>query len=66
MELHIYSLKTESQASNIWSQNTQLWILKIYAFCQKIQQMVLGPGESAAGVMYLSREYTWKIVVSSP
>ena len=51
----------ESMAVNIKkpkSQNTQLWILKIYAFCQKIQQMVLGPGESAAGVMYLSTEYT--------
>ena len=29
-------------------------ILKIYAFCWKIQQRGLGPGDSAAGVMYLS------------
>ena len=27
-----------------------LGILKMYAFCQKIQQRALGPGESAAGV----------------
>ena len=32
----------------------QLGIWKIYAFCQKIQQRALGPGEKAAGVMYLS------------
>ena len=36
-------------------QDTQLGILKTYKFCQKIQQRVLGPGESTAGVMkYLS------------
>ena len=27
----------------------QLWILKIYAFCRKIQQRALGPGESCWG-----------------
>ena len=32
----------------------QLGILKIYAFCQKIQQRASGPGESAAWVTYLS------------
>ena len=32
----------------------QLGILKIYPFCQKIQQRASGPGESAAGVTYLS------------
>ena len=31
-------------------QDTRLWILKIYAFCQKIQQRSSGPGESTAGV----------------
>ena len=31
-----------------------LWNLKIYAFHQKIQQRVSGPGESTAGVTYLS------------
>ena len=31
-------------------QDTQLGILKIYVFCQKIQQRVSGPGESAGGV----------------
>ena len=36
-------------------QDTQLGILKIYVFCQKIQQRVSGPGESAGGVtQYLS------------
>ena len=29
-------------------------IFKIYVFCQKIQQRGLGPGDSAAGVTYLS------------
>ena len=32
-------------------QDAQLGILKIYTFCQKIQQRVLHPGESTAGVM---------------
>ena len=32
----------------------QLGILKIYAFCQKIQERTSGPGESAAGITYLS------------
>ena len=31
-------------------QDTQLGILKIYAFCQKIQQRTSCPGESPAGV----------------
>ena len=31
-----------------------LWNLKIYAFHQKIQLRVSGPGESTAGVTYLS------------
>ena len=61
MEAHIYSVKVKSQASNIWAkdkmttqrpkpQDTQLGILKIYAFSLKIQQRALCPGESAAGV----------------
>ena len=29
-------------------------ILKIYIFCWKIQQRHLGPGDSAAGITYLS------------
>ena len=33
---------------------TCLIVQRSYAFHQKIQQRVLGPGESAAGVMYLS------------
>ena len=32
----------------------QLGILKIYTFCQKVQQRALGPGQSTAGVTYLS------------
>ena len=35
-------------------QETQLGIRRIYAFCWKIQQRASGPGESAAGVTYLS------------
>ena len=64
MEVHIYSVKAKSQAGNVSQsyndntkrpnlQDSQLGILKIYAFCQKIQQ-VLGSGKSAAGVTYLS------------
>ena len=30
--------------------HTQLGILKIYAFCQKIQQRALCPGDSTMGV----------------
>ena len=30
-------------------QDIQLGILKVYAFCWKIQQRALGPGESAEG-----------------
>ena len=58
MEVHIYSVKAKIQAGNIWVkgiitklQDTQLWILKIYAFCRKIQQRASGPGESTAGVL---------------
>ena len=32
----------------------QLGILKIYTFSQKVQQRALGPGQSTAGVTYLS------------
>ena len=35
-------------------QDTQLGVSKIYSFCQKMWQGVSGPGESAAGVTYLS------------
>ena len=31
----------------------QIRIIKMYAFCQKIEQRTSGPGESAAGVTYL-------------
>ena len=65
MEVHIYIVKAKSQAGNIWIKDimttkrpkpkeSQQAILKIYAFCWKIQQRASGPGESAAGVMYLS------------
>ena len=40
--------------------------LKIYPFCKKIQQRVLGPGETTAGVMYLSMRIHPKIAASSP
>ena len=49
-------------------------ILKIYTFCQKIQQRAVGPGESTVGVtvsiyvesIYLSTEYTWKVAACCP
>ena len=44
----------------------QLEILKIYAFCQKIQQRALAPAESAAGVTIYLWEYTRKVAASSP
>ena len=56
MEVHTYSnVNVKSQAGNIWDKDitttrpkpkeNQLGILKIYAFCQKIQQKTSGPGE---------------------
>ena len=35
-------------------EENQLGILKVYAFCQKVQERASGPRESAAGVTYLS------------
>ena len=35
-------------------QDTQLGILKTYAFCQKTQQRTSCPRDSAAGIMHLS------------
>ena len=40
------------------SQDTQLGILKIYAFCQKIQQKAFGPGEST--LLVLHSIYLWQ------
>ena len=59
MEVHIYSSIKAIVATDIvnrYSDDTkrpklkenQLGILKIYTFCQKIQQKVSGPGESSA------------------
>ena len=57
MQAHIYSVKAKSQVGNIWvkdimatkkrpkPQDTQIGILKIYSFCQKIQQKASGPRE---------------------
>ena len=42
----------------------QLGILKIYAFCWKIQQSASGPGESAAEVTYLSIRMHLKSLLS--
>ena len=41
-------------------QDSQLGILKIYAFCRKIQQRAFCPGESAIGVTYYVFENTPK------
>ena len=46
-------------------QENQLGILKIYTFCQKIQQ-IPQVQESAAGVTYLSMRMHPKIAASSP
>ena len=56
MEVQTYSnVNIKSQAGNTWDKDittirpkpkeNQLGILKMYAFCQKIQQKTLGPGE---------------------
>ena len=45
-----YNKNTKRPKAN----KNQLGILKIYTFCWKIHQRVSGPGESAAGFMYLS------------
>ena len=42
----------------------QLVILKIYAFCQKIQQRASGPGERATGVTYLSMRIHSKVAAT--
>ena len=47
-------------------QDTQLGTLKIYAFCRKIQQRALGPGESTTCVTICLWEYTQKVAASSP
>ena len=65
MEVHIYSVKPKSQTGNIWVKDikndntkrpkpkeTQLGILKIYVFCQKIQQRALGPGVGYVGLCW--------------
>ena len=44
----------------------QLGILKIYAFCQKIQQSASGPGDSIAEFCIYLRECIKKIATSSP
>ena len=42
-----YSQKHSENTKRPKSKENQLGILKIYAFCQKIQQRASGPGESA-------------------
>ena len=56
MEIHIYNVKVKNQGGNDNTKNrkpqdTQLVILKIYAFCPKIQQRASDPGESAGRVL---------------
>ena len=62
MEVHIYSSIKAIVATDIvnrYSDDTkrpklkenQLGILKIYTFCQKIQQKVSGPGESSVWLL---------------
>ena len=57
VEVHIHSVKAKSQAGNTKRpkpKENQLGILKIYAFCWKIQQRASGPVESTIGVTYLN------------
>ena len=64
MDVRIYSVKANSHAGdmslyyyntkNSKPQDTLLGISKIYASCQEVQQGSSCPGESAAGVTYLS------------
>ena len=57
IEVHRYSVKAKSEASQRYNDNTKrpkpkekwLGILKIYTFCCKIQQRALVTGKSAAG-----------------
>ena len=67
MEVHIYNnVNVKSQAGNIWEKDTnnskrpkpkekQLGILNIFAFCQKIQQKTLGPGECCWCYIYTQK-----------
>ena len=61
MEVRIYSVKAKSQACNMSQtyndnikrpkpQDTELGILKIYAFFRKIQKRASSQGETTAGV----------------
>ena len=48
-----YKTKIKQQHKYAKAKKNLLRILKIYAFCQKIQQRTSGPGQSVAGVTYL-------------
>ena len=48
------------------SEENQLGILKIYTFCQKIQQKALGAGQSAAWLRIYLWEYTQKLPLLLP
>ena len=79
MEVHLHSVNAKSQAGSSryndntkrpkWKEN-QLGILKIYAFCWKIQQRTPGPGEhlphkSCCNFTYWFMEVcSWSIVVT--
>ena len=64
MGVRINSVKVNSQAGKIWlhvmatqkgqSRTTQLGVSKIYAFCRKMYLGASSPGESDAGVTYIS------------
>ena len=46
-------------------QDTQLGILKIYAFCWKIQQEASAPGLSAAGFTYVFENKSKELIFKS-
>ena len=67
MDVSIYSVKANSQAGNIkvFLMTTQkgqgpAGDLKVYAFCQKIQQGSSDPGENASRVYICPCEYIRK------
>ena len=51
---NIYSQRYTNNIKRGKLKENQPGTLKIYAFCQKIQQTALGPRDSAAGITYLS------------
>ena len=50
MKVHIMSERYNDNTERLRLKENQLGILKVYAFCEKIQQRASSPEESAAGL----------------